>query len=309
MNQKVIITGGSGSIGRKLTQHLVKQGYEVVILSRNPAKVSGLPSGARAVKWDAKTGEGWFIEAEGAAAIVNLAGENLAGEGFFPSRWTEPRRKAILQSRLDAGQAVVDAVRRTIQKPGVVIQSSAVGYYGPQGDNVVVESNPPASDFLARVCVDWEKASAGVEALGVRYAVIRTGIYLTPDSGALARLLLPYKLFAGGPFGSGQQWYAWIHPEDMVGAIQFLIENDSASGAFNLTAPNPLKNKDFGKTLGKVMGRPSFMPVPGFALKLMFGEVTTVVLDGQRVVPQRLVEMGYTFKFPELESALRDLLA
>lgn len=304
---KIIITGGSGSIGRKLTQHLTQFGHEVVILSRNPAKVTGLPKNARAVKWDGRTAEGWLTEADGADAIVNLAGENLAGSGFFPARWTDERKRAIRDSRLNAGKAVVDAVEKVPNKPKLVVQSSAVGYYGPRGDEKLAENASAGNDYLANLCKEWEAATAPVEKYGVRRAIIRTGIYLTPDDGALKRLLLPYKMFAGGPFGNGQQWYSWIHPADEVDAIRFIIENRH-SGVFNLSAPQPLKNKDFGKTLGKALGRPSLIPIPRFALQTAFGEVVTVVFDGQRVVPQHLQDLGYEFKYPALEAALKDLL-
>lgn len=304
---KIIITGGSGSIGRKLTQHLTQFGHEVVILSRNPAKVTGLPKNARAVKWDGGTAEGWLTEADGADAIVNLAGENLAGSGFLPARWTDERKRAIRDSRLNAGKAVVDAVEKVPNKPKLVVQSSAVGYYGPRGDEKLAENASAGNDYLANLCKEWEAATAPVEKYGVRRAIIRTGIYLTPDDGALKRLLLPYKMFAGGPFGNGQQWYSWIHPADEVDAIRFIIENRH-SGVFNLSAPQPLKNKDFGKTLGKALGRPSLIPIPRFALQTAFGEVVTVVFDGQRVVPQHLQDLGYEFKYPALEAALKDLL-
>lgn len=304
---KILITGGSGSIGRKLTQHLTQFGHEVVILSRNPSKVTGLPKNARAVKWDGRTSDGWLVEADGADAIVNLAGENLAGSGFFPSRWTDERKRAIRESRINAGKAVVDAVEKVPNKPKLVVQSSAIGYYGPRGDEKLAENASAGNDYLANLCKEWEAATAPVEKHGVRRAIIRTGIYLTPDDGALKRLILPYKMFAGGPFGNGQQWYSWIHPLDQVEAIRFIIENRH-SGVFNLTAPQPLKNKDFGKTLGKALGRPSLIPIPRFALQTAFGEVVTVVFDGQRVLPQHLQDLGYEFKYPTLDAALNELL-
>lgn len=305
---KVIITGGSGFIGSRLTNSLAKDGHEVVILSRTPEQVSGLPSGARAIKWDAESEKGWASEADGADAIVNLAGVNLAGKGFFPQRWTEERRRRIRSSRVNAGKAVVKAVEAVKNKPGMVLQPSAIGYYGPRGDEIVTEEGTPGDDFLAQICVDWEAVSAPVEDLGVRRVVTRTGIILHPKDGALQRLLLPFKLFVGGPFGNGEQWYSWIHIEDDIRAMRFLIENQDVSGTFNLTAPNPVKNRIFAKKLGKVLNRPSFIPTPGFALKIAFGEVTTVVLDGQRVIPKKLQEVGFEFKFPELEPAFRDLL-
>ena len=305
---KTIITGGSGSIGRKLTQTLTQHGHEVVILSRNPGSVSGLPKNARAVKWDARTSEGWLSEADGADAIVNLAGSNIAGTGFFPKRWNDETRKILIQSRVDAGKAVVEAIKMAKIKPKVVVQQSAIGYYGPRGDEIVTEENEPADDFLAHVQVATANSTKEVEDHGVRRVILRHGIYLDPTDGALYRLVLPFKMFVGGPMGSGKQWYSWIHPADTAGAIIFLIENETASGAYNLTAPNPERNKDFARKLGKALNRPSFMPLPGFVLKILFGEVSTVVLDGQRVVPKRLQEAGYEFKFPTLESALKDLL-
>jgi len=305
---KTIITGGSGSIGRKLTKNLIEHGHEIVVLSRNPAQVTGLPQNARAVKWDARTSEGWLSEADGADALVNLAGENLAGSGFFPARWTDERKRRIRESRLNAGKAVVEAIEKAANKPKVVVQASAIGSYGPRGDEPLTEDASAGSDYLANLCQEWENATAPVEKHGVRRAIIRTGIYLTPDDGALKRLLLPYKMFAGGPFGNGQQYYSWIHPSDEVEAIRFILENPKARGIFNLTAPEPLKNKDFGKTLGKVLGRPSLIPIPRFVLQTAFGEVVTVVFDGQRVLPKHLQDLGFPFKFPKLEPALIDIL-
>lgn len=300
---RVIITGGTGLIGRRLAADLVEGGYEVIVLSRNPGRATNLPAGVQAVAWDARTAVGWGELAEGAAAIVNLAGENI-GE----SRWSEERKRRILESRLNAGAAVVEAVKAAGTKPRVVIQSSAVGYYGPRGDEVVTEETPPGDDFLANVCKQWEASTAAVETMGVRRAVIRTGVVLSTEAGALPRLLLPFRLFAGGRLGSGRQWWPWIHIADEVRAIRFLIETETAQGPFNLCAPNPLTNAEFGRVLGRVMGRPAVLPAPAFAIRLVFGEMATVVLDGQRVVPHRLQEMGFDFLFPEAEAALRNLL-
>ncbi len=305
---RVIITGGTGLIGRALAADLVCGGHEVVVLSRNPERARNLPSGVRAERWDGRTAVGWGPLADGAGAIVNLAGENLAGTGFFPSRWTPERKQLIVQSRLDAGRAVVEAVNAAQVKPQVVVQSSGVGHYGAHGDERLTEQEGPGDDFLARLTVDWEASTRAVEASGVRRAVVRTGVVLDPQEGALLRLLLPYRFFVGGPMGGGRQWLSWIHPADETAAIRFLIETPDASGAFNLCAPNPLTNAQFGKVLGRVLGRPSWMPVPAFALQAAFGEVAATVLDGQRALPARLLDLGFKFRFPELESALRDLL-
>jgi uncharacterized protein (TIGR01777 family) len=308
---RVIITGGTGLIGKALAGALAKDGHEVVVLTRSPEKAAGLPTGVRAVKWDAQTGDGWVDEANGAGAIVNLAGESIAGEGFLPSRWTSARKKRIVESRINAGNAVVDAVRRADSKPGVVIQASAIGYYGTQDEtdtSALTEDAPPGDDFLAEVCMAWEPSTAEVEVMGVRRAVIRTGLVLTFKGGLLPKLSLPFQFFAGGPIGSGKQVMSWLHFDDQIKAIRFLIETPTMMGAFNVSAPNPVTNAQFGKTLGKVMGRPSFIPAPGFAFKAAFGELADVtLLRGQRVVPAALQAAGFEFDHPELEAALRDL--
>jgi uncharacterized protein (TIGR01777 family) len=299
----IIITGGTGLIGRALVANLAADGHEVVLLSRTPERATGLPAGARAEGWDGRTATGWGHLADGAKAIVNLAGESIAA-----GRWTAERKRHISESRLNAGRAVVQAVEAATHKPHVVIQASAVGYYGPRGDEEVTEETPPGNDFLAQVAVEWEGSTAPVEALGVRRAIIRSGVVLSSAGGALPPLLLPFKLFAGGPLGHGQQWFPWIHVADEVGAIRFLIEDQAASGPFNLTAPHPLTNAEFSRVLGRVLRRPAIMPTPAFALRLLFGEMATVLLDGQRAAPRRLLGLGFIFRLPEAEAALRDLL-
>lgn len=304
----VLITGGTGLIGKALVKELLDHGHEAIILSRNPARYEGNLPEVQFAQWDAKTTQGWGHLVNEVDAIVNLAGENLAGTSFFPTRWTLERKKRILQSRLQAGEAIRAAIEKAEQKPKVVIQSSAIGYYGVRGDEIVTESAQPGDDFVAQNSVAWEASTQAVDAQGVRQVVIRTGIVLDKNDGALMRLLLPYRLFVGGPFGNGRQWYSWIHLADEVAAIRFLLENDQAQGAYNLTAPNPLTNAKFGKALGRVMKRPSLVPVPGFVFRLLFGEVATVVLDGQRVLPQRLIDLGFEFKYPEVADALQEIL-
>jgi uncharacterized protein (TIGR01777 family) len=309
-SMRVIITGGTGLIGNALINEMQQSDYEIIVLSRSPEKYRGqFPEAIRLIAWDARTAEGWGHLVEGARAIVNLAGENLAGKSFLPAPWTPYRRQIIRESRLNAGRAVVEAVEAAKEKPAVVIQASAVGHYGPQGDEIIVENHPPADDFLASVTIDWEKSTQPVEAMGVRRAVTRiAGIVLSTEEGALPRMLLPFKLFVGGPFGSGKQWYSWIHPKDEARAIQFLIENEPASGAFNLAAPNPLRSRDFAKAIGRAMNRPSWFPVPGLPLKLALGDVSSVVLTGQRVVPKRLTDLGFEFLYKDAETAIRALL-
>jgi len=305
---RVIITGGTGLIGSNLAQDLIEDGYELIVLSRNPENVKGLPAGVQVVGWDARTAKGWGELADNAFAIVNLAGASLAGEGFFPTPWTDERKKLIVQSRLDAGKAVLEAIEAAENKPKVLVQSSAIGYYSARGDEDLDEESRPGNDFLADVCKQWEAVTRPAEDMGVRRVVIRTGVVLTLEGGAFTRLLLPFKLFAGGPMGSGRQYLSWIHITDEIRAIRFLMENEQAQGVFNLTAPAPKRSKTFARVLGGIMKRPGFIPVPAFALKLMFGEVATVVVDGQKVYPRNLQELGFEYKYAELEPALRDLL-
>lgn len=300
---RVIITGGSGLIGRALARDLGEAGHDVVVLTRDPDRAGRLPPGVRAAKWDGKTAQGWSALLDADTAIVHLAGESIA-EG----RWTAEKKRRIRDSRVVSGQAVMDAIREAPARPRVLIQSSAVGYYGPHGDEVIPEDAPPGRDFLAEICKEWEASTAEAEGLGVRRALARTGIVLARDGGALPVMSLPFKMMIGGPIGDGRQWVPWIHLEDEVGALRFLLEREDAHGPFNLTAPHPVTNRELTRALARALGRPGFLPAPGFALRIALGEMADMVLQGQRAVPSRLREMGFTFRWPELEPALRNLL-
>ena len=302
---RVVITGGSGLIGAALARELGGAGHEVVVLTRSVSaqREKALPAGVRAVQWDGRTAAGWGDLLAGDTAIVHLAGENIA-EG----RWTADKKRRIRESRVVSGQAVLQAIRAAAVKPKVLLQGSAVGYYGPRGDEVITEDAAPGNGFLAEVCKEWEASTAEAEALGVRRALLRTGVVLAREGGALPKMSLPFKLMAGGPLGDGRQWLPWIHLADEVGAIGFLLDREDAHGAFNLTAPHPLTNKDFTKVLARALHRPGFMPAPGFALRFALGEMADMLLQGQRVVPSRLLELGYTFRYPEAAAALRSLL-
>jgi uncharacterized protein (TIGR01777 family) len=305
---RVVITGGSGLIGRALAKELSQAQYEVVVLSRNPEKVKNLPEGVRAVRWDGKTAQGWGELTEEALAIINLAGENLGGNSWFSIRWTKSRKERIVSSRVNAGRAVVEAVKAAKVKPQVVLQVSGVGYYGPRGAQPVSESEKPGSDFMASICIDWEEATRPVETLGVRRVVIRLGVVLSLEGGALPRQMLPFKLFVGGAVGSGEQGYPWIHKQDAIRAMRFLIENPQAQGTYNLAAPGLTTNRVFGQALAKVMHRPFYFPVPEFGLRMAFGEAASALTEGQLVDPGRIQKLGFVFKFPEIEPALQDTL-
>lgn len=299
---KILIAGGSGLIGTALTHHFLQKEQQVFILTRRASSII-LPEGARAVEWDARTSAGWGKLINETDVVINLTGENL-GAG----RWTEARKRLLYDSRVQSGRAIIEAMRQSTRKPALLIQSSAIGYYGNGGDQILEENNPPGSDFQAQLCVDWEESTREAEYMGVRRVVIRTGVVLAKKAEVLKRLMLPFRLFVGGPLGSGRQWLSWIHMADVVGAIEFFIENEQTGGVFNLCAPQPVQNRVFGKTLGRILRRPYWLPVPAFALRLVLGQMSALVLEGQRAVPKRLLEAGYRFRFSDLETALRDLL-
>jgi uncharacterized protein (TIGR01777 family) len=305
IKMRVIILGATGFIGRALSQSLIKEGYEVVALSRN--KIKGreiLGEMVRIAEWDSKSAEGWEDLANDAYAVINLVGENLSS-----GRWTQKRKKSILESRLNAGRAVNMAIQRVQNKPKVVIQASAVGYYGSRSDEILDESSDPGEGFLSEVAVKWEDSTKEVEPQ-VRRVIVRTSPVLGRGGGILSRLIQPFRFFLGGPPGSGKQWFSWIHLDDEVGAIRFLMEREDLQGVFNLTAPEQLMMKDFYHTLGKAMRRPSWLPIPGFVLRLFFGETAQeTILSGQRVVPKRLMEAGYKFIYPKVEEALKEILS
>jgi len=302
---RIIVTGATGFIGKALCFRLLEEKYDVVALSRSKEKGEKIfGTDATVVEWDGKSSEVWQDYANGAYAVVNLAGENI-GSG----RWTPKRKQSILQSRLDAGRAIVEAAKSVEKKPRVIIQASAIGYYGSRGDEIIDESSSPGESFLVEVVKKWEQSTQGVESLKIRRVIVRSSIVLGKKGGVFLRLVKPFRLFVGGHLGSGKQWFSWIHLEDEVKAILFLIEREDLSGVFNLTAPHQLIQKDFFHILGKIMKRPSWFPVPGFVLRLIFGEMAKdTLLSGQRVAPRRLLEAGYRFLYPQAELAIKEIL-
>jgi len=233
-------------------------------------------------------------------AVINLAGEPIA-----PQRWSEERKKRILSSRLITTRALVESIKSANARPKVLVSAFAVGYYGAHGDECVTEDTPPADDFLADVCKQWEAEAYKALYLGTRVVTVRIGGVLEADGGALPQMALPFRFFLGGPIGSGRQWFSWIHRDDIIGIIKFALENESISGPVNLTAPNPVTNKEFSRALGKVLHRPSFVAVPGFIVRLTLGELGAVLLTGQRVLPEKALNAGYKFKYSDVSEALR----
>ena len=297
----ILIAGGTGLIGSALSRHLIGAGHEVVVLSRRPEAAATMP-GVRVELWDGRSPAQVQPLIQGSEAVVNLIGAGIADK-----RWSQQRKALIRSSRLDAGAALNEAVMKASARPSVVVQSSGVGYYGPRGDERVDESTTPGNDFLARLCVEWEASTAGVQDVGVRHVATRTGVVLTPKGGALARLLPIFKLGLGGRLGSGKQWFPWIHIDDQVAAIAHLI-SQPVSGPFNLSAPAPVTNRVFTSALGHAIGRPTPWVVPGLALRIGLGELATTLLTGQKAVPHRLQESGFTFRFTDLDVALANLV-
>lgn len=301
---RTIILGGTGFIGKALARLLSGQGHEVVVPSRRPEKVpAALGRGVLGAPFDGVTGAGWAEHINADTAIVNLAGENIA-EG----RWTPDKKRRILDSRLDAGAAVMDAIRQAAAPPAVLVQASAVGFYGARGPEPVGEDAPPGANFLAQVASRWEASTQDAEALGVRRVVARTSMVLG-RGGALAKMLPPFKLGLGGPLGAGTQMVPWIHLDDEVGAMAFLIATPGLSGPFNLAAPEAVDSRGFARALGRALGRPAFLPAPGLALRLLLGQMAEeVLLSGVRAEPTRLLAAGYRFRHPSLADALADVL-
>ena len=301
---KAVITGATGFIGSALCGLLHKD-YEVIALSRDARRAArSIGELAKIVEWDGRTTGSWFRQTNGAFAIINLAGENI-GSG----RWSETKKADILHSRLGGIKAVLEAIKQMDKKPNVVIQASAIGYYGRRRDEQLDENSTPGKGFLARVCRDVENSLEKIEQLGVRCVAVRSGIVLGRDGGAFEKLVKPFRFFLGGHLGSGRQWFSWIHLDDEVAAIKFLMENENLKGAFNLTAPKPVTMKEFCKILGKVLHRPAWFNVPAFAAKLAFGQMADeMLLSGQRVLPKRLLNTRFDFKYTEVEQALSDII-
>lgn len=302
---KVVIAGGSGFIGRAVSDDLAQAGYQVVVLSRfRPGKRAAIAK-VELRSWNPQSREhgDWENVLEGAEGVINLAGENIADK-----RWTANRKEEIINSRLVTTRSLVEAMGRRRNKPRVFISASAVGYYGPHGDGVLDESIGRGYGFLAQLCQKWEEEALKAERLGIRTVRLRIGIVLAREGGALKKMWLPFKLGLGGPIGDGDQWMSWISMKDVGGLIEFILQRGNCHGVINATAPHPVRNRDFASILGQALHRPAFFKVPVFVLNMLLGEMADMLVTGQRVMPRAALDAGYHFKYPTLSPALRALI-
>jgi uncharacterized protein (TIGR01777 family) len=299
---RITLTGATGLIGVRLVRALRDRGDDVTILSRNPSGAAAR-LGVEAVGWDPMAGPAPDVALAGRDAVVHLAGEPVA------QRWNADVKRRIRESREVGTRHLVAGIEALAQRPRVLVSSSAVGYYGKHGDERVPESTPPGDDFLAGVCVAWEREALRAQELGLRVALVRTGVVLDADGGALAKMLLPFRLGLGGPVAGGGQYMPWIHADDLVALYLAALDGDDWQGPLNAAAPEPVTNAAFSKALGRALRRPAIAPVPGFAVKLLYGDMAEIVTEGQRAVPERPLALGFTFAHPDLDEALRDVLA
>jgi uncharacterized protein (TIGR01777 family) len=295
---KILITGGLGFVGTQLSIRLLEKGYQVTLVDRSPEPADYTPSRAAYVSADTSVSGKWQEEIAKQDAVINLAGASIF------SRWNDETKQLIRDSRILTTRNVVQALPE--DKEITLCSTSAVGYYGFRGDEELTEEADPGSDFLATLAVDWEAEALKAADRGARVVITRFGIVLGKTGGALGQMIPAFKKFVGGPLGSGKQWFSWIHMEDLLNAFLFVLENQDIKGPANFSSPNPLRNKDLGKALGKVLGRPSFVKTPGFMLRMVLGEFGSVLLEGQRVVPARLLKHGFTFRYPDISSALEE---
>jgi len=300
---KVLVTGATGLIGRHLCEVLTGEGHAVVATSRTPEKARNVPA-AEVHRWDPQAGPPPVEAVAGLDAVVHLLGESVAAK-----RWSSEQKKRISDSRLVSTKNLVQGLASASTRPRVFVSGSAVGYYGDRGDEVLDESSQPSRGFLPDLCREWEAEALRARGLGMRVVLLRTGVVLDAEDGALKKMLPPFKMGVAGPLGSGRQWFPWIHIDDIVGIFRHALLSESLSGPVNGTAPNPVTNAEFTRQMGAVLHRPAFLPVPEFALNLLMGEMAEVVLASQRVAPRAVLEDGYEFKYPDLAPALNDLLA
>jgi uncharacterized protein (TIGR01777 family) len=303
---RVTLTGATGLIGPSLVASLRERDAQVTVLTRDPERAKEKLGDVEAVRWELSGEPAPAAALAGRDAIVHLAGEPVA------QRWSAKVKQAIRESRLLGTRNLIEGIRAVApeasERPATLVSSSAIGYYGPHGDEPLDEDAAPGNDFLAEVCVEWENAAAAARELGLRVVQVRTGVVLDSDGGALSKMLPPFRLGVGGPVAGGRQYISWIHAKDLVGMMLAAIEDERWSGPVNATAPEPATNRDFSKVLGRVLGRPALLPVPGAALRVLYGDMAEIVTSGARVLPAKPLVLGYKFSYPQLEEALRSAL-
>lgn len=301
----IVVTGGTGFVGRALCATLSRSGHHIVILTRNAGAVLRvLGTNITAVTWNGRDPGTWEESLQGTDAVINLAGEPIAA-----GRWTKERKQLIVDSRVNATQLLARAISRASSRPRVFISASGVGYYGTSPDRRFDERDGPGSDFFADLCRSWEGAALAAQSYNTRVLCLRIGMVLDKEGGALAKMVPPFRAFVGGPIAPGSQWVSWIHRVDLVGLIEWVLAHEQIAGPVNVVAPGTVTMKEFCATLGAALKRPSWLPVPGFALRLAFGELASFMTTGQQVIPKVALDNGYPFRYPQLEFALQSLFA
>ena len=298
---KILITGGTGFVGTQLTSRLIKDNHEVTILTRSLKGAKGSSQEISYLQGDPTQQGPWQEAIKNHDAVINLAGASIF------SKWTEEHKKAIRESRVNTTQNIVEGIPSRPERPFILFSTSAVGYYGFCGDEELVEDSPPGNDFLARIAKEWEGEALKARDKGARVVITRFGIVMGEKGGALSQMIPLFKKYIGGPIGSGKQWFSWVHIKDLAEAFAFLLKHPEISGAVNVCSPNPVRNKDLAKALGKALHKPSFIPAPGFMIKLVLGEFGSVILEGQRVIPKRLLENGFIFQYADIDRAMQSI--
>jgi hypothetical protein len=302
--KKIIVTGATGLIGRKLCSKLLEQGNEITIFTRNPEAAKKVIKGAKKyVKWNYHKPEEWKDYLNETDSVIHLAGTNLGAK-----RWNNEFKKELFNSRIESTRQLVNEIKKCRDKPKSFVTASAVGYYGDGGDEVLIEKSNPGKDFLSNLCYEWEKEAEKIEDQNVRRVSLRIGLTLSSEGGVLKKLLPPFKIFLGGPLGNGKQWFPWIHIEDLINIIIHAIKTDSLLGPVNIASPGIVRMNDFATSIGKVLQRPSFFQVPKFILKIAVGEFADAIISGQKVSVDKLLKSGFNFRFADLENALKNLL-
>jgi len=301
---KILVAGGTGFIGQAVTSLLGTCGHTLTVLSRNPQPARGRLPGTEILPWDGKSVGPWRSALDNCEAIINLAGVSIGA-----SRWSSSFKEKVVASRVHSTTVLLEASAAARHGPKVLVNASAVGFYGHVPAGEVSESSPPGNDFLAETCRQWERSAMRAGEIGIRVVLMRTGFVIGRSAPAFRKMMMPYRFFAGGILGAGTQWFPWIHIDDVAAAYRFAVENEEIHGPVNVTAPNPPTSAEFSRTLGKILGRPAWLPVPSWGLRIVLGEMSDLLLKGQRAVPQKLLAHGFSFRFPDAESALKEVLA